>query len=88
MFNWLTFVLRLIINHLKVWHIEQEIRLRNELPNPNAELLKTLVNKSRDANNNRISYRDRLSKKLAGILNGVEGVGSLEPKFFKAEGRK
>ncbi len=73
-----------IINHLKVWFSEEEIRELNKLDNPNPTRVNDLVNYSRQANDNRIKIRDLLARKLTGILNGTEGVGDKEPKLFKA----
>lgn len=77
-----------VINHLKVWFAEEEVRELNKLDNPDPTRMVTLVNASRAANNNRVNIRRLLSKKLVGILKGTEGVGTAEPKLFKAEGRK
>ena len=77
-----------VINHLKVWFLEEEIRLMNRLEDPDPERMRWLVNSSREANDNRIKLRELLSRKLEGILTGTEGLGSEEPKFFSAIKRK
>lgn len=76
-----------VINHLKVWFSEQEIRELNQLESPDPERMKDLVNYSRQANDNRIRLRELIERKLIGILTGIEGVGSKEPKLFNANKR-
>lgn len=76
-----------IINHLKVWFAEEEIRELNKLENPNPTRVNDLVNYSRQANDNRIKLRELLERKLIGILTGTEGIGDKEPKLFKTQRR-
>lgn len=76
------------INHVKVWFLEEEIRTLNVLERPDAERMRTLVNASRDANNNRIRIRALLERKMNGLLAGTEPAGEQDPKFFRAEARK
>lgn len=77
-----------VINHLKVWFAEEEIRNLCKLEYPDAEYMNSLVNMSRQANNNRINIRELLEKKLEGILSGKEDLGNTDPKHFRAWLRK